>query len=72
MGDIRGLTETVSVVQPKNASKEYRCPGCQGIISRGVFHVLVIPDEQPDLRRHWHQGCWQKEARLRPATGIPD
>ncbi len=72
MGDFRGLTETVTVVQPTSALKAYRCPGCQGVIPKGTFHLLVIPDDQPELRRHWHQGCWQNETRLRPSSGVPD
>ena len=73
MGDIRGLSETVKAVQPVDATKSYRCPGCQGVIHAGVFHVVVIPDEQPNLRRHWHTGCWSKEiTRHGPAAGIPD
>jgi hypothetical protein len=26
----------------------------------------VIPEDAPDLRRHWHRGCWFKEQRSRP------
>lgn len=73
MGDIRGLTETVTQVQPTPDGKHYRCPGCQGSIGPMVFHLVVIPDDRPELRRHWHVGCWDKELRRRgPAEGIPD
>lgn len=57
--------EVVNPVQPYQARKEYICPGCDGIIEVGVGHVAVIPEDTPDLRRHWHHGCWFKERRRR-------
>jgi hypothetical protein len=30
-----------------------------------MFHLVVVPDDEPDLRRHWHHGCWHKEMRRR-------
>jgi hypothetical protein len=54
---------TVNAVQAYAAVKEYRCPGCEGLIPPGTFHLVVVPDDAPDLRRHWHQGCWFKERR---------
>jgi hypothetical protein len=56
---------TVTPVQPYQARKEYLCPGCNGIIPVGTFHLVVVPDEAPDLRRHWHHGCWYKDLRRR-------
>jgi hypothetical protein len=41
------------------------CPGCEQLIEEGVGHLVVIPEEAPDLRRHWHRGCWYKELRRR-------
>ncbi|MGH3650184.1 MAG: hypothetical protein ACRDU9_05690 [Acidimicrobiia bacterium] len=61
MGDLRGLT--VIPIQPYQAVKEYICPGCEHIIAPGTFHLVVIPDESVDMRRHWHHGCWHKELR---------
>lgn len=58
-------TETVSVVQPGAAQKRYRCPGCEGLIMPRTFHLVVTPSEAPDLRRHWHRGCWGLELRRR-------
>lgn len=55
----------VSAVQPEAARKAYRCPGCDLAIEPGTFHLVVIPEDQPDLRRHWHHGCWHKEMRRR-------
>lgn len=63
MGDL--LRVTVSPVQPYAARKEYLCPGCQNVIPPGTFHLVVVPDDEPDLRRHWHHGCWHKEMRRR-------
>ncbi len=59
--------EIVNHIQPYQARKEYACPGCNGIIDVGVGHVVVVPDGAPDLRRHWHHGCWFKERRRRRA-----
>ncbi|MEA3509876.1 MAG: hypothetical protein U9R51_00435 [Actinomycetota bacterium] len=56
-------TETVSPVQPYQARKAYVCPGCESWIEPGVGHLVVVPRDAPDLRRHWHRGCWFKEQR---------
>ena len=45
--------------------KPYRCPGCQGIIQAGMVHLVVVPDQDPDSRRHWHAPCWRQELRRR-------
>lgn len=45
-------------VQPYQATKVYLCPGCNGDIPPGLGHMVVVPTEDPDLRRHWHRGCW--------------
>ena len=55
----------VSAVQPYQARKDYVCPGCQQTIPRGTGHVVVVPEHAPDLRRHWHRGCWFREQRAR-------
>lgn len=49
------------------ATKDYRCPGCQQVISPGTPHIVAWPD-QPSLsaatgveeRRHWHTACWER------------
>ena len=56
-------------MQPGSATKAYRCPGCEGVIAVGRFHLVVVPEDAPDLRRHWHHGCWHKEQRR--LTGTP-
>jgi len=50
-------------VQPYDAVKEYRCPGCNQEIRVGEGHVVVVPRRAPDDRRHWHRSCWGREAR---------
>jgi hypothetical protein len=57
--------ETVTPVQPHAARKRYTCPGCQGFIEPGEGHLVVVPDHDPDLRRHWHRPCWFLEQRRR-------
>ncbi|NNC75222.1 MAG: hypothetical protein HKN93_06890 [Acidimicrobiia bacterium] len=57
--------EIVVPVQPYQAKKSYVCPGCESVISPGTGHVVVIPELAPDLRRHWHRGCWYREQRTR-------
>jgi hypothetical protein len=43
--------------------KPYRCPGCDHEIRPGVWHLVVVPQEEPDDRRHWHTECWRRELR---------
>lgn len=50
------------VVQMSTAAREYVCPGC-GQLIRGQQHLVVYPEEEPDLRRHWHTECWRRELR---------
>ncbi len=47
-------------IQPYQATKRYRCPFCHGPIEPGTGHVVVVPPEHPEDRRHWHRGCWHK------------
>lgn len=57
----------VRFLQPYQAIKAYLCPHCNRDIVAGTGHVVVVPREAPDLRRHWHRGCWQLEDRRRAA-----
>lgn len=52
-------------VQPYQAVKVYRCPGCDHEIPAGQGHEVVVPRDDPGARRHWHTGCWHREARRR-------
>lgn len=53
-------------IQPYQAVKTYVCPGCNRDIMPGTGHVVVVPRPAPDLRRHWHHGCWSRRATRRP------
>jgi hypothetical protein len=53
-------------IQPYEATKTYLCPGCNGDIEPGTGHLVVVPSEAPDLRRHWHHACWKHRHRRRP------
>lgn len=64
-GEASAIGEIVKPIQPYQARKRYVCPGCDSTIEPGVGHVVVVPSATPDLRRHWHRGCWHKEQRRR-------
>jgi hypothetical protein len=53
-------------VQPYQATKTYLCPGCNQDIPPGTGHLVAVPPDAPDLRRHWHRGCWTYRTRRRP------
>jgi len=53
----------ISFIQPYQAKKVYDCPGCNRTISAGLGHLVVVPVESPDLRRHWHRGCWNSRKK---------
>lgn len=53
-------------MQPYDAVKQYVCPGCNQDILRGIGHLVVVPVDAPDLRRHWHHACWRHRASRRP------
>jgi hypothetical protein len=48
-------------VRRLTSDKPYRCPGCDLEIRSGVWHLVVVPLDAPDERRHWHEGCWRVE-----------
>ncbi|MEM9134188.1 MAG: hypothetical protein AAF962_15985 [Actinomycetota bacterium] len=52
----------VRFIQPYEATKSYLCPGCNGEIPPGQGHLVAVPPDAPDLRRHWHRGCWMNRA----------
>lgn len=53
-------------VQPYEATKTYLCPGCNRDITPGTGHMVAVPLDAPDLRRHWHHGCWNGRLVRRP------
>ncbi|MGH9131417.1 MAG: hypothetical protein ACRDWV_07030, partial [Acidimicrobiales bacterium] len=63
---VSGLLAEVRQVQPYQAVKHYQCPGCNQEIAIGAGHVVVVPTEAPDLRRHWHRACWERRGTRRP------
>jgi len=50
-------------VRRVSSDKPYRCPGCDHEIRAGVWHLVVVPQDDPDDRRHWHAECWRSELR---------
>ncbi|MEH6621387.1 ATP/GTP-binding protein [Dietzia maris] len=47
------------------AGKDYRCPGCDHLVTSGTAHVVAWPDRPggDEERRHWHTGCWSGRGR---------
>ncbi len=67
MDDPRVLGDLdVRPIQPYQATKTYLCPGCSRDIVPGTGHVVVVPVDAVDLRRHWHRGCWAALTRRPP------
>jgi hypothetical protein len=64
--DVDGSSVEIRRVQPYQATKAYLCPGCNQDIPAGTGHLVVVPTEAPDLRRHWHRSCWDARATRRP------
>ena len=56
----------VQNVPARNASKPYVCPGCNRDIPAGMGHIVAVPRDAPDLRRHWHRGCWDHRLTRAP------
>ena len=50
-------------IQPYQAVKVYRCPGCDHEIPPGQGHKVVVPADDPGSRRHWHTSCWHRESK---------
>jgi hypothetical protein len=50
-------------VRQVDGDKAYRCPGCDHLIRPGLRHLVVVPADAPDERRHWHTECWRQELR---------
>lgn len=53
-------------IQPYEALKGYVCPGCNRDIGPGVGHIVAVPIGAPDMRRHWHKGCWERRLTHHP------
>ncbi|MEZ5380710.1 MAG: hypothetical protein R2754_02815 [Microthrixaceae bacterium] len=61
----------VRFVQPYEANKAYLCPWCNRDLPPGTGHVVVVPHDAADLRRHWHRGCWDKRVRASSTGSDP-
>ena len=55
-------------IQPYQAVKTYRCPGCDHEIPPGLGHEVVVPSDAPEDRRHWHTSCWHRASRKRSSS----
>ena len=58
----------VRFIQPAQAQKVYLCPGCNRDIPPGTFHLVAVPKDAPDLRRHWHRACWDRRSTRKPLS----
>ena len=54
-------------MQPYQAVKTYRCPGCDHEIRVGEGHEVVVPRHAPQDRRHWHTSCWKRATQPKGA-----
>ncbi|HEV3474356.1 MAG TPA: hypothetical protein VG602_03210 [Actinomycetota bacterium] len=50
-------------VREVTGDRAYRCPGCHQLIRPGTVHLVVVPDQASEDRRHWHTPCWRTERR---------
>jgi hypothetical protein len=50
-------------VRTVGGQKTYRCPGCDYEVRAGIWHLVVVPVDDVDSRRHWHTECWRRELR---------
>ena len=62
----------VQRVDEGRALKDYVCPECGNVVPAGEGHVVVWPQGDPDLRRHWHRHCWRHEVRRSVGAGGRD
>ena len=64
-GRLAGEDFNVRDVASGQATKWYRCPGCDQEIPPGVAHIVAWPADyggRADDRRHWHRNFWGKRA----------
>ena len=58
----------VRMIPGERANKEYICPDCGNTVPEGEPHVVVWPEYDSGLRRHWHRHCWRLEVRRSSGT----
>lgn len=63
---LTGYPATLRTIQGFQATKTYICPECNDLISTGTKHLVVVPIDAPDLRRHWHSYCWVRKSNRTP------
>ena len=59
----------VRSVPGASSTKDYRCPGCDQLITAGTGHLVTWPAGEHGSvadRRHWHSGCWAHRLHRRP------
>lgn len=56
-------------IDASRALKDYICPECGNTVAVGEGHVVVWPEHDNDLRRHWHHHCWRFEVRRSNGAG---
>lgn len=56
-------------ISAERAAKDYVCPSCGNLVREGESHVVVWPEHDNDLRRHWHTHCWRIEVRNSVGSG---
>lgn len=64
--DEGGPAFVVRRIQPYQATKTYRCPGCDHDIAEGVGHVVAWREGDVEERRHWHRPCWEQRHHRGP------
>lgn len=64
--DAQAALPEVRRIQPYQATKAYLCPGCNQEIPARTGHLVVVPLDAPDLRRHWHAPCWEHRGNRHP------
>ena len=53
-------------IQPYAAKRTYVCPGCNQEIRPGTGHLVIVPLDAVDERRHWHRSCFERRKTRRP------
>ena len=48
-------------VRRVSSDKPYVCPGCERVVHPRTWHLVVVPQDEAEARRHWHEGCWRVE-----------
>ena len=54
-------------VRKVSGDKAYRCPGCDHPVRAGLRHLVVVPTEDADARRHWHTKLAASSAASAPS-----